>query len=82
MTDDERWSTVLERAKSGAIRPAYASGYWFNELRAVLDHAERQVSIHDPDAIVQLRELQARCESIIQVLAPNEKASPRLVVAA
>ena len=82
MTDEELWRTVLERVKAGAIRPEYASGYWFEELRAVLGHAEAHVNIHNADEVVRsLRELQARCENIIGVLAP-ERAGLRLVVAA
>jgi hypothetical protein len=83
MTEEELWRTVLDRVGAGAIRPEYASAYWFKELRAVLDHAEAHVNIHKADAVVRnLRELQARCENIIGVLAPEERAGPRLVVAA
>jgi hypothetical protein len=82
MTDEVLWRTVLDRVKCGAIRPEYASGYWFNELRAMLDQAERHVTLHDPEATIQLRELQARCESILRVIAPEETATPKLVVAA
>jgi hypothetical protein len=46
-------------------------------------HAEAHVSIQNAQAVVrEFRELQARCETIIGVLAPEEKGVPRLVVAA
>ena len=83
MDDEELWRAVLDRVAAGAIRPQYAAGYWIKELRGVLDHAEAHINIHNADEVVRnLRELQARCENIIGVLAPDEKAGPRLVVAA
>ena len=83
MVDEELWLTVLDRVKAGAIRPEYASDYWFKELRAVLDHAEADLNVHSADRVVRrLRELQALCENVIGVLAPDERAAPRLVVAA
>ncbi len=83
LSDDELWRTVLDRVRAGAIRPEYAADYWFKGLRAVLDHTEANVDIHNAQAAVRgFREIQARCESIIGVLAPEEKGVPRLVVAA
>jgi len=83
MDDEELWRAVLDRVAAGAIRPQYAAGYWFKELRAVLDHAEAYANIHNADEVVRnLRELQARCENIIGALAPGEGAGLRLVVAA
>jgi alpha-D-ribose 1-methylphosphonate 5-triphosphate synthase subunit PhnL len=83
MSDDELWHTVLDRVRAGAIRPEFASDYWFKELRAALDHAEANLDIQNAQAVVRaFRELQARCETIIGVLAPEEKGVPRLVVAA
>ena len=53
MTDEELWSAVLDRVKAGAIRPEYASAYWFKELRGVLDYAEAHVNIHNADEVVR-----------------------------
>jgi hypothetical protein len=83
MSDEELWRTVLDRVRAGAIRPEYASEYRFKELRTVLDHAEASVNVHNAqDVVRRLREVQARSESIIGVLAPEERGGPRLVVAA
>jgi hypothetical protein len=83
MSDEELWRMVLDRVGAGAIRPEYASAYWFKELRAALDHAEADMSISNTNEVVRrLRELQARCENVIGVLAPERRAIPRLVVAA
>jgi hypothetical protein len=83
MTDEELWLAVLDRVETGAIRPQYAFDYWFRELRAVLDHAEANANMPNASEVVRsLRELQARSERVIGVLAPEERTRPRLVVAA
>ena len=83
MTDEELWLAVLDRVETGAIRPQYAFAYWFKELRAVLDHAEAHANAQKADEVVRnLRELQARSERVIGVLAPEDRTRPRLVVAA
>jgi hypothetical protein len=83
MVDDEFWSAVFDRIEVGAIRPEYAYRYWFDELRAVLNEAEARAASQELEETVrELRKLQARCEKVIGVLAPEQRGRPRLVTAA
>lgn len=83
MVDDELWRAVTGRVEAGAIRPETAFGYWFEELRSLLDQAEDRAASRNPEEIIRdLRELQARCENVIAALAPAERGPLRLITAA
>jgi hypothetical protein len=64
----------------GSLRSAQAMRFY--GLSKMLEAAELAARLGTKaEAVEYLREVQARCEKMVGILAPQEKASPKLVAA-
>jgi hypothetical protein len=81
MAGKEIWATAVE--PTGAmVQPDFVARYCFYSLTTMLGQAEdAAVGGHSRQAIEKLRELQAHCEKMIGVLAPEHKGCPKIVAA-
>ena len=80
MAGKEIWATAVEPT-SAKVQPEFVTRYCFYSLATMLDQAEdAAVGGHSQQAIQKLRELQAHCEKMVRVLAPEQKGCPKLVV--
>ena len=69
-------------AESFAGSPQSAQAMRFDALNKMLEAAEIGARLGTKaDAVEHLRELQAHCEKMIGILAPQEKTRPKLVAA-
>ena len=80
MAGKEIWATAIEPTRS-MVQPEFVTRYCFYSLATMLDQAEdAAVGGQSQQAIQKLRELQAHCEKMVRVLAPEQKVCPKLVV--
>ena len=80
MCGKEIWDAAEKGTKTGDSRSANLMRFY--ALGRMLDEAETSaLSGCDIEAAEQLRELQAHCEKLISVLAPEQKMRPKLVAA-
>lgn len=78
MNGREIWQAAEDGAAFAGV-PA-TNGLRFCALSRMLMEAEKNLAYGDRAmAVEQLRELQAHCEKLIGMLAPLERAGPRLV---
>jgi hypothetical protein len=77
----ENWQLGDTFACDGDFRTAQTMRFY--ALGKMLDAGECAARLgHRTEAVEHLRELQAYCERMIGMLAPEEKARPRVVTAA
>jgi hypothetical protein len=77
-----RGEEIWDAAEKGTKTARSANLMRFYALGRMLDAAETSaLSGCDIEAAEQLRELQAHCEKLIAVLAPEQKKPPKLVTA-
>ena len=82
MAGKEIWATAVKSTTTAMVQPEFVTRYCFYSLATMLDQAEgAAVGGHSQQAIEKLRELQAHCEKMISVLAPEQKGRPKLVAA-
>ncbi len=80
MRGKEIWDAAEKETKTGDTRSANLMRFY--ALARMLDEAQTSVLTgRDIEAAEQLRELQAHCEKLIAVLAPEQKGRPKLVAA-
>ena len=76
----ELWKTADLFRTDGSARSARAVSFF--ALGRMLAEAEDAASIGcDTEAVEHLRELQAHCEKLIGMMAPEKKGRPSLVAA-
>ena len=78
--EDDILRTILSCVENGRFRADDVMGFIFERI----DHAVREAEFaarggSKPLAVERLRELQALSERLIGILAPAEKARPRLI---
>ena len=78
--EDDILRTILSCVENGRFRADDVMGFIFEGIdRAVRDAEFAARGGSKPLAVERLRELQALSERLIGILAPAEKARPRLV---
>jgi hypothetical protein len=76
----ELWASAGEIDDNGGSKPAMAMR--FHALAKMLSEAQQaSVTDRNSEAAEHLRELQAHCEKLITILAPDKKGGPTLVAA-
>ena len=76
----EKWKASDAFEKDNSLRSAQAMRFY--ALSKMLEAAEIAARIGTKaEAVEHLRELQAHCEKMIGILAPQEKKRPKLVAA-
>jgi hypothetical protein len=76
----DKWKMGDSFARDGDVRSA--QNMRFYALGKMLDAGELAARLGPrTEAVEHLRELQAYCERMIKILAPEEKARPKLVAA-
>jgi hypothetical protein len=75
------WDSADDFARMCGVQSAMAARFY--ALGRMLAEAESSsLTGCDVDAAQRLRELQAHCEKLVALLAPDEKGQPKLVAAA
>jgi hypothetical protein len=79
MAGNDIWRTAVAPLQGGA-KPEFVPRYCFFSLGIMLHEAESAAFEGNSSiSIEKLRELQAHCEKMIDVLAPNHRGRPKLV---
>jgi hypothetical protein len=76
----DKWKVGDSFASDGGLRPAQATRFY--ALSNMLEAAELAARLGSKaEAVEHLRELQAHCEKMVGILAPQDKTRPKLVAA-
>jgi len=76
----DKWKAGDCFASEGSLRSAQAMRFY--GLSKMLEAAELAARLSaKAEAVEHLRELQAHCEKMVSILAPQEKTRPKLVAA-
>jgi hypothetical protein len=76
----DKWKAGDSLASDGGLRSAQTMRFYV--LSKMLETAELAARLGSKaEAVEHLRELQAHCEKMIGILAPQEKTRPKLVAA-